>query len=199
MESEDQGRGGNLHTKIVKQEPAQRFIKYMKNNKDYLAKAYGPEHTEAFANETGRIERAHSDLPSSFQLDEKIQVVFPDNGKLQGRIIKVSFTDYGKVLYDVEVPFSAGPEGIDGDGVATGYFRIHGLDNWFISYTQEDWDKMRAGEEQVAYSERRAVEEVNRFCEESLPPELFEKWVEVQGMLHSTRRSLKSTTPNTEV
>jgi hypothetical protein len=37
-------------------------------------------------------------LPSSFQLGQKVQVVFPDNGKLQGKIIKVSFTDYGKVL-----------------------------------------------------------------------------------------------------
>lgn len=41
-------------------------------------------------------------------------------------------------------------------------------------------------------SEKQVLSHVNKMCEQSLPPELFEKWVEVQGMLHVTRKALKS-------
>jgi len=80
-------------------------------------------------------------LPSSWQLTDKVQVVFPGNGKLQGKIIKVAFTEYGETRYDVEVPYE---HSTDDGKLVTGYFRIHGVDQYFLSYSQEDWDKMIA-------------------------------------------------------
>lgn len=92
-------------------------------------------------------------LPSSWQLGDKVQVVFPGNGKLQGKVIKVAFTEYGETRYDVEVPFDHAEGDTDAPGYKPhtsterkGYFRIHGVDQWFLSYTQEEWDKMRAEE-----------------------------------------------------
>jgi hypothetical protein len=133
-------------------------------------------------------------IPSAWQLDQKVRVVFPGNATLDNcKVIKVAFTNYGKVLYDIEVPFEyAGTEAEEKDGI-TGHFRIHGLDNWFLTNTQEDWDTMQQRDK-----EEYLVGELNKMCEESLPPELFEKWVEVHGMLHSTRRGLKSIIPNTK-
>jgi len=80
-------------------------------------------------------------LPSSWQLGDKVQVVFSGNGILQGKIIKVAFTEYGESRYDVEVPFD---HTADDGSPAKGYFRIHGVDQYFLSYTQEDWDAMKA-------------------------------------------------------
>lgn len=87
-------------------------------------------------------------LPSSWQLGDNVQVIFPENGKLQGRVIKVSFTEHGEMRYDIEVPFAHTQN--DGEPVAArrGYFRIHGVDQYFLSYTQEDWDKMREADKQ---------------------------------------------------
>lgn len=86
-----------------------------------------------------------SKLPSSWQLGDNVQVVFPENGTLKGKIIKVSFMQHEETRYDVEVPFAH----TDYDGQQevgrTGYFRIHGVDQYFLSHTQEDWDKINGG------------------------------------------------------
>jgi hypothetical protein len=80
-------------------------------------------------------------LPSSWQLDDNVQVVFPGNGKLQGRIIKVAFDGGREAMYDVEIPFNnAGEEHEIG---RKGFFRLHGVNQYFLSHTQEDWDKMQ--------------------------------------------------------
>ena len=102
---------------VSKQEPAERFILGMEQK---------------------------ITLPSSWQLGDRVQVVFPGNGKLQGKIIQVSFTEYGETRYNVEIPFDHTDEK-DGKP-STGYFRIHGVDQYFLSYTQEDWDKMQQEE-----------------------------------------------------
>lgn len=78
-------------------------------------------------------------LPSSWQNGDKVQVVFPGNGKLQGKIIKVSFPVQGETRYCVEIPYEHDKE--DGQ---PGYFRIHDVPQWFLSHTQEDWDKMQS-------------------------------------------------------
>lgn len=83
-------------------------------------------------------------LPSSWQLGDKIQVVFPGNGILQGKIIKVAFTEYGETRYDVEIPFTHDDEGRNPG--STGFFRIHSVDQYFLSYTQDDWNKMKVDE-----------------------------------------------------
>lgn len=118
----------------------------MTNKKDYLAAAYGPEHTEAFAKATsesgGRY--YHDKLPSSWQLMDNVQVCFPGNGKLQGRIIKVAFDGGKEARYDVEIPFDT--TGTEHEVGRKGFFRLHGIDQYFLSHTQEDWDKMQAEE-----------------------------------------------------
>jgi hypothetical protein len=75
----------------------------------------------------------------------------------------------------VEIPFSAGsdPEVI-GAGETIGHFRLHGVDNWFISYTQEEWDEMRSNEPEMIYA--AALEMVDKVCSEKLPPEVYKKW-----------------------
>lgn len=83
-------------------------------------------------------------LPSTWQNGDPVQVVFPGNGKLHGKIIKVAFTEHGETRYDVEVPFTHDDEGRNPG--STGYFRIHGVDQYFLSYTQQEWDKMIAEE-----------------------------------------------------
>jgi hypothetical protein len=88
-------------------------------------------------------------LPSSWQLGDKVQVVFPGNGKLQGKIIQVSFTEYGETRYNIEIPFDHTDYDEEQEAGRTGYFRIHGVDQYFISYTQEEWDKIRAEEKAV--------------------------------------------------
>ena len=90
------------------------------------------------------------ELPSGWQLGDKVLVVFPGNGILQnGRIVKVSFTMLGtEPRYDVEIPFAKNDFDDIGEpnAGAKGYFRIHDLPQWFLSYTQEEWDKMRKDE-----------------------------------------------------
>jgi hypothetical protein len=93
-------------------------------------------------------------LPSEWQLGDQVQVIFPNNGKLQGKIVKVAFTEHSEPLYDVEVYFThwdfngePEPGSEDAKKNKTGFFRIHGLRQWFISYTQEEWDKMADKEE----------------------------------------------------
>lgn len=78
-----------------------------------------------------------TNLPSAWQINQNVQVVFPGNSKLQGKIVKVAFNSFGDTLYDVSVPFVH-----TGDGQKEGHFRIHGVGEWFLSHTQEDWDKM---------------------------------------------------------
>jgi hypothetical protein len=80
-------------------------------------------------------------LPSVWQLEDKVQVVFNENAVLKScKIIKVAFTEYGETRYDVEVPYH---HYSDKDGQRmTSYFRIHGVDQYFLSYSQEDWDKI---------------------------------------------------------
>lgn len=91
-------------------------------------------------------------LPSGWQNGDKVQVVFPSNGKLQGKIIKVSFKEHGEPIYDVEVPYANDPHATgddfpgDPEFDTKGFFRLHSVPQWFISYTQEAWDKMRAEE-----------------------------------------------------
>ena len=90
------------------------------------------------------------ELASGWQLRDKVSVVFPDNGVLKnGRIVKVSFTTCGEEpRYDVEIPFSKSDFNDPGEpnAGAKGYFRIHDLPQWFLSYTQEEWDEMRKNE-----------------------------------------------------
>lgn len=116
-----------------------------------------------------------SNLPSAWQNGDRVQVVFPGNGKLQGKIIRVSFPEYGQTRYDVEVPFeqdgdnNAIPEYADrGDAtrepVRTGYFRIHNVAEWFLSYLQEDWDRMQV--------------------EEKAPPSMLDAFGKAIGMIH---------------
>ncbi len=87
-------------------------------------------------------------LDREWQNGDKVQIVFPGNGKLQGKIIKVAFPRRGEPLYDVEIPFEHWDYDGEPDPKATepktGFFRIHGLRQWFLSHTQEDWDKMRS-------------------------------------------------------
>jgi hypothetical protein len=48
-------------------------------------------------------------------------------------------------LYDVDVPFhSSDAEGDSNSDYPpkTGFFRLHGVKQRFISYSQEDWDEM---------------------------------------------------------
>ncbi len=93
-------------------------------------------------------------LPSAWQLGDTVQVVFPDNGILKNcKIIKISFKERGEPLYDVEVPFLNSYT--DSDEVSESkqsekmaFFRIHDLRQWFLSYTQEDWDKLKLQEKQ---------------------------------------------------
>jgi len=85
----------------------------------------------------------NSKLPSSWQIDDKVQVIFPSNGKLQGKIIKVSFPKHGEVLYDVEISYTTNEGDTEPEAGRRGFFRIHGVDQWFLSHTQEDWDKMQ--------------------------------------------------------
>lgn len=86
-------------------------------------------------------------LPSSWQLDDNVQVIFPGNGKLQGKIIKVSFPRHGEVLYDIEIPYNTNEGDFEPEAGKRGHFRIHGVDQWFLSFTQEHWDKMREQED----------------------------------------------------
>lgn len=105
---------------FLKQEPAKRFILLMNNKQQ---------------------------LPSGFQIGQIVQVVFPGNAILKDcKIIKVAFPERGEPLYDVEVPFHH----YDFDGeldpkapVKNGFQRLYGLRQWFISYTQKDWDNMK--------------------------------------------------------
>ena len=88
----------------------------------------------------------YKNLPSEWQLEDNVQVVFPGNGKLWGRVVKVAFAEHGEPLYDVEVPFDHHDydcEPAPGAPMLKGAFRIHGLRQWFLSHTQEDWDKMQ--------------------------------------------------------
>lgn len=90
------------------------------------------------------------ELPSGWQLKDKVQVVFPGNGTLQGTVVKVAFTEHSEPLYDVEIPFEhydyEGEPGLNSSMPEKGFFRIHGLRQWFLSHTQEDWDKMQKEE-----------------------------------------------------
>ena len=79
---------------------------------------------------------------SAWQIDDRVQVIFPSNGKLHGKIIKVSFPKHGEVLYDVEIPYTTNEGDSEPEAGKRGFFRIHGVDQWFLSHTQEDWDKM---------------------------------------------------------
>lgn len=89
-------------------------------------------------------------LPSAWQPGDIANVVFPDNAILRdGKIFKVAFSEYGEPLYDVDIPFNHNDfdgEPEKGAPLKTGYFRLHGVRQWFLSYTQGEWDKMRAEE-----------------------------------------------------
>lgn len=93
-------------------------------------------------------------LPSGWQLGNEVQVVFPDNGKLQGKIIKVSFKEQGEPIYDIAVPYANDPHAT-GDNYpggpefgTKGFFRLHSVPQWFISYTQKDWDEIRKADKE---------------------------------------------------
>lgn len=88
-------------------------------------------------------------LPSSWQLGDKVQVVFTGNAILKDcRVVKVAFREHNREpLYDVEVPYEEGD--YEETRAAEGgirFFRIHAIPQWFLSYTQEDWDKMQVEE-----------------------------------------------------
>jgi hypothetical protein len=135
-------------------------------------------------------------LPSLWQLGDYVSATFPGTGLLKKcKVIKVAFTEHTEPLYDIEVPYQYYEGSYDPDNPdmpTSGCVRVHGLKEWHLRNPDDSIaDRIKEGQKQIAYSERRMVEEVNKLCEESLPPELFEKWVEVQGMLHSTRRAFK--------
>ena len=39
-------------------------------------------------------------------------------------------------------------------------------------------------------TEKEIIERMNEMCEESLSPEVFEKWIDVKQWLESTRKNL---------
>lgn len=81
---------------------------------------------------------------------DKVQVVFPGNGMLTNcEVIAVITPKKGEPLYDIEVPFQHHDfDGEPGEGapMKSGKFRLHKVRQWFLSYTQDDWDKMRQEE-----------------------------------------------------
>lgn len=88
--------------------------------------------------------------PTPWNNGDKVQVVFPGNGILTNcEVIAVITPKKGEPLYDIEVPF----QHVDFDGepdpnvaAKTGKFRIHKVRQWFLSYTQEEWDRMKKEE-----------------------------------------------------
>lgn len=103
--------------------------------------------------------KERSQLPSGFQLGQIVSVVFPGNNAPDPailhncRITKIAFTDHNDPLYDVDVPFTHynyDEEDYDYgkpfERAKTGFVRLHALRQWFLSYTQEDWDKMQVEE-----------------------------------------------------
>jgi len=85
--------------------------------------------------------------PTTWNNGDKVQVVFPGNGILTNCEVIGTYTPKkGEPLYDIAVPFQH--EDFDGEPepdapIKTGVFRLHKVRQWFLSYTQEDWDKMK--------------------------------------------------------
>lgn len=91
------------------------------------------------------------ELPSGFQCGQIVSVVFPGNATLRNcKITKVAFTEHSEPLYDVDVPFSQHDYDNDPDQPGeqyppkTRFARLHALRQWFISCSQDDWNKMNA-------------------------------------------------------
>lgn len=89
-------------------------------------------------------------------MGQTVSVVFPGNATLKNcKIVKVAFTDHSDPLYDVDVPFSQYDYDNEPDQSGeeyppkTRFARLHALRQWFISYSDQDWDRMRATEGSV--------------------------------------------------
>lgn len=53
-----------------------------------------------------------ANFPARFNVDDLVSLQFYDLGKLNRdcKVVAVKFTDYGKVLYDIEVPIVDGED-----------------------------------------------------------------------------------------
>lgn len=73
----------------------------------------------------------NKNLPSLFQLGDNVSVIFPGSGTLNPvRVIKISFTEKGDPLYDLEVAYHFyTEEDVLGK---TGFARIHSIAEWHL-------------------------------------------------------------------